>query len=575
VVVVNVVKKRLDDTYRKDEKRHDAITLQTAGGLIAGSSTPAFTLMAVLMVVAGLVLMVACANVANLLLARSAGRQKEIAIRLAMGASRRQLVRQLLAESLLLALTGAGAGFLLAAGAAHAISTFQLPVPLPLVFDFNVDVRVAAFTVGLSLATALLFGLVPALRATRPDLVDALKDGPAVFGRGGRSRMRNTLVVVQVALSLVLLATAGLFLRSLGNASSIDIGFKPDNILVMAVDPKVHNYTREKTVRFLSQLRDRVSALPGVRSVSFVDIVPLSMAGVRNGFDVEAAQDRPRQSASANVYGVGSGYFQTMGIPLVRGRDFSPQPESPNPAIINETMAGRLFPKQDPIGRLMRSGKDLYTVIGVARNSKSRFVGEEPANCAYIPIEAAQEGAVSFFGISTIVKTSVDPRGLARPVRDQIAALDPNMAVFNTETMQEHVNKSLLLPRMSAWLLGIFGAVGLTLAGVGLYGVMSYSVRRRTREIGIRMALGARPAAVLRMVLRRGLVLTGVGLAIGLAIAVGLGRCTASLLYGISGTDLPTFVIVSAVLIAAAIVAIVVPACRAARVEPATALRHQ
>ena len=269
-VKLNVIKKRLDDTYRKDEKRHDTLTLQTAGGLIAGSATPAFTLMAVLMVVVGLVLLVACANVANLLLARAIGRQKEIAIRLAMGARRRQLIRQLLFESFLLALTGAGVGFVLAAGAARAISNFQLPLPFPVVFDFNVDWRVALFTLGFAIITALAFGLVPALRASRPDLVDALKDGQSVLGGMGRSRLRNTLVVVQVALSLVLLATAGLFLRSLGNASSIDIGFKSDNVLIMTMDPKLQSYSHDKTVQFLSQIRERVSALPGVRSVSFV-----------------------------------------------------------------------------------------------------------------------------------------------------------------------------------------------------------------------------------------------------------------------------------------------------------------
>jgi ABC-type antimicrobial peptide transport system permease subunit len=264
-----------------------------------------------------------------------------------------------------------------------------------------------------------------------------------------------------------------------------------------------------------------------------------------------------------------------MSIPLLRGRDFDPQTDHQSVAIINETMAVHLFPNQDPIGRVMSAPKNSYTVIGVARNSKSRFLGEGPVNCAYLFLDAAPEKAVSFFGISTIVKTSVNPQGLARSVRDQIAMLDPNMAVFNTETMQEHVNKSLLLPRISALLLGTFGAVGLTLAAIGLYGVMSYSVRRRTREIGIRMALGARPSTVQRMVLGQGLALTGVGLAIGLGIALGLGRFTASLLYGISGTDLLTFVTVPAVLLAAAIVAIVVPAFRAAHVEPTTALRYE
>jgi predicted permease len=575
MVAVNLVKKRLDDTYRKDEKRHEAITLQTAGGLIAASVTPAYALMAVLMVVVALVLLVACANVANLLLARATGRQKEIGIRLAVGAGRGRLIRQLLTESFLLALAGASLGFLLAAGAARAVSSFRLPAPVPVVFDFNVDLRVALFTVGLSLMTALLFGLVPALRATRLDLVGALKEGSAVSGRAGRSGMRNTLVIVQVALSLVLLTAAGLFLRSLRNASSIDIGFNPDNILVMRVDPKVHNYSPERTVQFLSQLRDRVSALPGVRSVSFVDMVPLSLAGSGRNFDVDATEDRPAQSVNADVYGVFSGYFQTMGVPLLSGRDFDPQANNQNLAIINETMAGHLFPNQDPIGRLVRADKASYTVIGVVRNSKSRTVGEGPVNCAYLYLDVALGKGVSFFGVSTLVKTSVDPRRLERPVREQIAALDPNMAVFNTETMQQHLNESLLLPRISAWLLGSFGAVGLILGAIGLYGVMSYSVRRRTHEIGVRMALGARPGAVLAMVLRQGLALTSVGLAIGLAIAVGVGRLAASLLYGISGTDLSTFLTVPAVLVAAALVAIVIPARRAAKVDPIVALRSE
>jgi predicted permease len=381
--------------------------------------------------------------------------------------------------------------------------------------------------------------------------------------------MRNALVIVQVALSLVLLTTAGLFLRSLGNASSIDIGFQSGNLLVMAVDPELHHYSREKTAQFLSQLRDRVRALPGVRSVSFVDNVPLSMTATTHGFE----SDVPGQTANANVDNVFSGYFQTMGIPFVRGRDFNLRSDSANVAIVNQTMASHLFASQDPVGRSMRSGNRLYTVIGVVRNSKLRFVGEDPINCVYLLLGAASEKDLSLFGISTLVKTSTSPHQLIRPVRDQIAALDPNMAVFNTETMREHVSKALLLPRISALLLGVFGAVGLTLATIGLFGVMSYSVRRRTREIGIRMALGARPGDVLRMVLRQGLALAGVGLAIGLGLSLALGRFTASLLYGISGTDPLTLCVVSAVLLGAATVAVVVPAFRAAHLEPTAALR--
>jgi predicted permease len=577
---VNLVKKRIDDTYPKHKRQHGSpITLQPAGGLVGASETPALTLMAVLMVVVSLVLMVACANVANLLLARATERHREVAVRLAIGASRGQLIRQLLTESLLLALAGALVGFLLAAIAARAISRFQLPLPLPIVFDFTVNWRVLAFTVGLSLLTALLFGLAPALRATRPDLVGALKNEPAVYGRGRRFATRNTLVVVQVALSLVLLAGAGLFLRSLLNASSIDIGMKPDNILLMAFDPQQQKYPRQKTQQLLAELRQRVAALPGVRSVSFVDSLPLSIGGTSYDFKPQGAQGGEQHTLNADVYDVGSGFFETLGIPLLRGRDFTRGPGDEHALIINETMAQRAFGNDDPLGRQMLGEnfgeKTLYTIIGVARNSKSRTLGEGAANCAYVFVEAAPETVFSLFGISIVVKTSMNPMALARPVRDQIAVVDPNMAVFSTETMREHVDKSLLLPRISATLLGVFGMVGLTLAVIGLYGVLSYSVRRRTHEIGIRMALGARPGSVLRMVLQQGLSLTGVGLAIGLAVSLAVGRFAASLLYGISGTDLVTFLTVPAVLVAAALAAIVLPARRAARLDPMVALRHE
>ena len=580
VAVVNVIKKRLDDTWRKDEKEHHpAVTLDPAGGLIGVGSTQALGLMAVLMVLVGLVLLVACANVANLLLARATGRQREIAIRLAIGATRRQVIRQLLVESVLLSLAGAAAGFLLAALAAAAISRFRLPLPFPIAFDFNVDLRVLLFTAGLSILTGIVFGLAPAMRSTRPDLVEALKSDALVFGRLRRFSLRNALVVVQVALSLVLLVGAGLFLRSLGNAASIDIGMKPDNVLLMAVDPKLQHYSREKTQQFLQQLRERVTALPGVRSVSFVDSIPLSIGGISYDFKVDAAKGRTEQKVDADVYTVSTGYWETMGIPLLRGRDFSRQAGDDRVAIVNETLAHHAFPNQDPLGRQIQSdepgNKNLYTIIGVARNSKSRTLGEEPANCAYLFMEPHPENVFSFFGISIAVKTASNPAGLARPVRDQIAALDPDMAILSTETMREHVDKSLLVPQISATLLGTFGAVGLTLAAIGLYGVMAFSVRRRTREIGIRMALGARPSGVLSMVLRQGLGLTAVGLAIGLALALGVGRLAASQLYGISGTDLVTFLAVPAVLVAAALVAIVIPARRAARIGPMTALRTE
>lgn len=576
LAAVNVIKQRLDDAYRKDEKQHEAVTLQPASAMIAGSATPAYALTAVLMLVGGLVLMAACTNVANLLLTRATGRQKEMGVRLAVGASRGRLIRQLLTESLLLALTGAGVGLLLAAEAAHALSSFRLPLPVPIVFDFNVNARVVLFTIALAIVVTLLFGLGPAMRATRLELAGSLKEGPAVSGRRENSRTRNALVIVQVALSLVLLTAAGLFLRSLQKAVSIDIGFKPDNILVMRVDPQLQNYSVPEIARFLAELHERVSALPGVRSMSFVDLVPLSLANNGGRFDVDATKDRTAQTVNADFRNVFSEYFTTMGIHFLSGRDFDTDANRrKSEIIINETMASRLFPGLDPIGRVIHSRKTAYTVIGVVRNSKSRTVGETPRNLAYLYLDVIPGQNLNFFGISMLIKTAGEPRQLVQPVRSQIAALDPNLAVFNVETMQEQVNDSLLLPRMSAWLLGCFGSVGLTLGAIGLYGVISYSVRRRTHEIGVRMALGARPGAVLAMVLRQGLTLTGIGLLIGLAAAALVGRFSASLLYGVSGTDPLTFLIVPSVLGAVAFAATIIPARRAAMVNPVIALRNE
>ncbi len=581
VAAVNVIKRRIDDTYFKNDKhrRRSALKLDQAGGLIGDLGKQVTGLMATLMVVVGLVLMIACANVANLLLARATARQKEIAVRLSVGAARGRLIRQLLTESLVLAVFGAAGGFGLAWAAARVISNFRVPLPLPIVFDFTPDLRVLAFTAGLAVFTGILFGLAPAVRATRADLISALKNDATIFGRTRRFGMRNTLVVVQVALSLVLLVGSGLFLRSLQNASSIDIGMRPGNVLLMAVDPKLNSYSPEKTRQFLAQLRERVTALPDVRSVTYLDSIPLSIGGTSFGVKSGSGKDGVN-SANTDVYNVGARFFETMGLPLLRGRDFEAKTDK-NAVIVNEKLARELFGGEDPVGRqlyvdFISSGQAVgFTVVGIARNAKSRTLGEAPANCAYFFMEPRPEDVMSFYGISIAVKTGGNPRKLERPVRTRIAALDPSLAIFSTQTMQEHLNNALMLPRVCATLLAVFGATGLTLAAIGLYGVMSFSVRRRTREFGIRLALGARTRGVLGMVVRQGLAVAGTGLVIGIALALALGRFAASLLYGVSGTDLVTFLVVPSVLLAVALVAIVVPARRAARTEPMSALRYE
>jgi predicted permease len=506
------------------------------------------------------------------MLARAVARQREIGVRLALGASRARLVRQLLTESVLLSLLGATGGFALAAAATVAISRFHLPLPLPIQFDFAPDARVLWFTASLAVLTGVIFGLVPALRATRPDLVSALKQQNTAFGKSGRLGMRNVLVVVQVALSLVLLAGAGLFLRSLHNASTIDIGMRPDHVLLMATNPKLSQYSPEKTRQYLAQLRARVAALPGVRSVSFLDSIPLSMGGMASDFQAEGAKDtRP---VNTDMYYAGAHFFETMGLPLEHGREFDRQADGAS-VILNETAALRLFPNADAMGRRVTAEGKTYQVIGIARNFKSRTLGEAPAAAAFLSLEARPEDVLSFVGISLVIKTAGNPNAMIHPVRTEIAALDPNLAVSNTETMDEHLDKALLIPRISAVLLGVFGVVGLTLAMVGLYGVMSYSVRRRTREIGIRVALGARTGGVLRLVARQGLALAGIGVAIGLALALLASRFAAILLYGISPTDPLTFIVVPAVLLLVAAVAVLVPARRAARTDPLAALRYE
>ena len=463
---MNVVKKRINATYHRTGQYYERpVTVARAGGLIGGSETQAGGLIAVLMVVVGFVLLVACANVANLLLARATGRQREIAIRQAVGA-RRWRAGPSNADGEHSA--GAfrrrrGRGVRGHRGARHLSRGGSFAGSNPLSLRRGPERFWPA-------RRASLFSPASSLGWRRPC-------APPVRTWWWRSRTTRRcgavsadsgcgtlLVTVQVALSLVLLAGAGLFLRSLRNASSIDIGMNPRNILLLAVDPKLHNYSPEKTRQFLSQLRDRVSALPGVQSVSFVDSLPLSIGGTNDGFHSPGKKTKDDDEVNANVYRVGAGFFESLGIPLLRGRDFNLQSDDEHVAVINQSMARHMFGDEDPLGRQIVQAGVQYTVVGIARDSKSRKLDEEPTNCAYLSLEGAPQKVMSFYGISMAVKTSVSPRSLLRPVRQQVADLDPTMAVFNAATMQEHVDQSLLVPRICAALLAVFGAVGLTLA---------------------------------------------------------------------------------------------------------------
>ena len=569
---LNVVYTRINQTYRKNERR-PPLTLDKAGR-IPGEQQGVAGLMTILMVVVGLVLLIACANVANLMLARAVDRQREIGIRLAVGAGRGRLVRQLLTESVILAALGAAGGFALAYAAARALSRFQLPLPMPFALDFTPDLRVLAFTAGVTVAAGVLFGIAPAILASRADLVPALK-GAAGLGIFRRFGLRNLLVGVQVMLSAVLLIGAGLFVRSLASAASLDLGIRPEGVLMLSVDPKTAGYSDERLREFLRQAEERLTALPGVRSAAAVNIMPLSLA--QNGDDFRAAESGEKADpTSANVFATTAAFFQTVGMPVVRGRSFRPRADLDAPVVlVNRTMARRLFGDREPLGRSIRDGKGkTYEIIGVTADSKSVTLGEEVRACAYtyLPRDPTEQ-VLSLLGMTILVKTGGDPASLIRSVREEILKLDPTLAVFNVDTVGRHVSHAFLVPRVCAILFGAFGVIGLALAAVGLFGVVSYSFRSRTREIGIRVALGARPEAILRLVITEGLSIVAAGLAIGLAMAAAVTRFTATLLYGISPTDLATFAGVPIVLLLTAAAAVVVPARRACAIRPMDALR--
>jgi putative ABC transport system permease protein len=573
---VNVILDR-NDEEKKEKRNRSAVELFPAGGLPGAANSFVLGLTVVLMLVVGLVLLIACANVANILLARATGRQKEIGVRLALGASRARLIRQLLTESVFLSALGAIAGVGLSYLATHALSNFRLPIPLPFSLDFTPDLRVLLFTAALSIATGIIFGLAPALRATNPDLVSVLKDQTAGFANIRRFGLRNGLVVVQVTLSVVLLVSAGLFLRSLQNASSIDLGMEPDNVLIMGFDPRLHSYTPERTRQFVGQLSQRVATLPGIRSVSFVDIVPLSIGSRSSSFSADAPTEDREKKTSADMFTVSASYLDTMGIQLLHGRDFGQGTDlTRDVAIIDKSFAEQLFAGENPLGRKIFGyrGKQ-FEIIGVTADAKATTLGEDETHTMFVYLERNPGAGGELFGYSLVAKTHGDPNNLIQSIREEFRALDPTMAVVNIETMREHVDSALLFPRVTAILLGVFGAVGLTLAMIGLYGVMSYTVRRQTREIGIRMALGAPAEAVLKGVVSRGMALVGIGAAVGLALAAAAGQLYSSYLYGISSTDLLTFAAVPAFLGLAAFISTAIPAGRASRISPSVALRNE
>lgn len=533
--------------------------------------------LAMLLALAGLVLAIACVNVANILLARATARRREMAIRLAMGAGRVRLVRQLLTETVLLFLGGGAAAALVATWATGLLMAFRPPIDVPLAFDFGIDPRVFAFTVGVSLLSALVFGLAPALQASRPDVAPALKDAQATPpGRLARIGIRNVLVVAQVTVSLVLLVTSGLFLRSLANATAVDPGFRPDNLLVLSFDLRLNGYSAERRVQFFRELGDRVAALPSVTAATFTSSLPLGPGNTVRGFWIPGRSEGPDSGLQrADFAAVAPGYFSTMDIPLRRGREFTARDGTGAPpvVVINETLARLYWPGEDPLGKRLSMygpGGPYAEIIGVTRDGKYRTLGEDPRPFVYAALLQEPGGAATL-----VARTAGNPAASLDPVRGLVRALDPGLPVFEARTMREYLGFALLPVRLAGTLLGVFGGIGLLLATVGIYGVTAYSVSRRTREVGVRMALGARPRDVLALVVRQGMTPALIGLAAGVLIALAVTRLLRSLLYGVSPTDALTFVATALLLTGAALAACYVPARRASHVDPMTALRYE
>jgi predicted permease len=545
-----------------------------AGSLPPGNGKKTILLFfAGLSVVVLLVLAIACANVANLLLASVATRQREMAVRIALGATRHQLLQQMLIESVLLSLTGGLVGAGLALWATSVLSAFRLPAPVPLDVTISIDWRVILYTFLLSVGTGLIFGLIPAWIASRPILTSALKGEDMLARPGRRFNLRSVLVVAQITMSLVLLCATGLFLRSLENASTIDIGFRSRGVLMASVDPRVHGYTPENTARFLNTLRERVATIPGVLSVAATDAVPLAGGNRSDGFHVEGTT---LPDPGVEMYMATPDYFKTMGVPLIAGRDFANEAaDAPKVAVINRAFADRYFAGRNPVGQRITDGGVPYEIIGVVGNIKSRTLGEDTRYVMFRSLAQSTAGDPSFLGYQLVVHTAYDSPDIAKAVRSRIHDLDPAMAVYNVETMREHLAKALFLPRLAGTLFGTFGVMGLVLAAVGLYGVISYSVSRRTREIGIRIALGSQRSAVQGLILRQGMMLTAVAVALGLPAALLLSRFSASFLYGVRPQDLATFTLVPVFLAAVALFACWLPARRAASVDPQIALRYE
>jgi putative ABC transport system permease protein len=526
----------------------------------------------------GFVMLIACANVANLLLAKAAGRQKEIAIRSALGASRLDVIRQLLTESLILGILGGIPGLLLAVCAVKVLTVFS-PENIPHLKDVTIDGRVLVFTVLVSIITPMVFGLAPALQASRTEITETLKaSGRSASGGAGMNRLRSLLVISEVALALVLLIASGLMLKSLLRLQSVNPGFAADNLITLELAlPQTRYADKFQQIAFQKRLLERVSSIPGVQSVGTVDNLPFSGNESNSSFMVEGRPvPDPAQRPRAFYRVISTDYTRTMGIPLRQGRGFTDadNTDSGQVAIINETAAKRFWPNEDPIGKRLKKGRPesknpWRTVVGVIGSVSHTALNIEPQPEIYEPYLQSPGLAI------TLVARAASAGNMFGVLRTEVLALDKDLPVSGIKLMTDRISNSVAQPRLYTLLLAVFGTVALVLAGVGVYGVISYSVTQRTNEMGLRMALGAQRADILRLIVGHAMLLVTIGLLAGLGLTLALLRLMSSLLYGVSATDPVTFLVVSIFLLLIGLVASILPAHRATKVSPMVALRSE
>jgi putative ABC transport system permease protein len=534
-----------------------------------------------LLAAVGFVLLIACANVASLLLTRSLARQKEVAIRTALGASRWRVVRQLLTESVMLSVVGGVAGLFLAylgTGALVGMLPQNQIAALPFLANLHVDMRMLFFSFALSVVTGMVFGLAPAIQSSRPELTGILKEGGRNASAGSGHRLRTALVVTEIALAVVLLVGSGLLLKSLFRLLQTSPGFNPQNILTMSVVLPAQKYTDAKTQNnFQDQLYERVAALPGVAGVGTVDKLPLQPGNTTIVYAEGEPMPPPGPETEANVRVINDNYFQTIQVPLIEGRQFDPHDTSNDPesVIIGKTMADRLFKGRSAIGRRLRyrgAQAPPMTIVGVVGDVKTTGLDQELRPVIYY---AFRLNSSTFSNL--VVRTSTEPNALTATIRSEIQTLEPQAAVFNVQTMPELISATpaAFMRRFPAMLVGVFAGLALLLASIGIYGVVSDSVAQQTHYIGVRMALGARAADILKLVLKEGLMLAAVGVGLGLAFALGLMRLISALLFNVQTHDLSVFAIVTGSLFVVILLACYLPARRATKVDPLIALRYE